>query len=295
MNNVNINFSKGFNMNLMEISLGHSPDADDAFMFYAISKKKISTHNYVFKELIVDIETLNNLAFSEKIDLTALSIYAYCKVAKNYLLMSCGASMGEGYGPRLIAKQYFDKKEMVDKKIAVPGLNTSACLALSLYFGKRPTELNLLVCPFDKIFDMVKSGSADVGLIIHEGQLSYVLEGLVLCEDLGKWWRQSTGLPLPLGGNAVRRSLGMERCRELQSIVKESIRWALENRDEAISYARKFSRGSQASMIDEFVGMYVNERTLDYGQEGKAAVSEFIERGKSLGVVDQNMKIEFVE
>ncbi|QSR85926.1 ABC transporter substrate-binding protein [Candidatus Methylacidiphilum infernorum] len=282
-------------MNCEVITLGHSPDADDAFMFYALSQKKIPLANYVFKETITDIETLNNLALQEKLDLTALSIHAYCRVADRYLLMNCGASMGEGYGPRLVAKQKFEKKEMVQKKIAVPGLHTSALLCLCLYFGKRAEELDLFVCPFDQVFWAVENGYADIGLIIHEGQISYVKHGLVLCEDLGRWWREKTGLPLPLGGNALRRSLGRDKCRELQSLVKRSIEWALENRGEALAYARKYSRGVDWPLIDEFVGMYVNARTLDYGVEGKQAIEEFIAQAKALGMVDKGITVEFVE
>ncbi|QSR87978.1 MqnA/MqnD/SBP family protein [Methylacidiphilum caldifontis] len=282
-------------MNSVEITLGHSPDADDAFMFYALSQKKIPLGNYIFKETISDIETLNNLAMDEKIDLTALSIYTYCKVADRYVLMNCGASMGEGYGPRLVAKHKFEKKEMSQKKIAIPGLHTSALLALCLYLGKRPKNLDLMVCPFDQVFMAVEMGSADIGLVIHEGQISYLQRGLELCEDLGWWWKQTTGLPLPLGGNAIRRALGVQRCRELQSIVRQSIEWALKNRNEALQYAQKYSRGIEPALTDQFVAMYVNERTIDYGPEGKEAILQFIAQAKMLGMVDPDIQVEFVE
>jgi len=253
------------------LTLGHSPDPDDAFMFYALAKELIPTHGFRFEHVLQDIQTLNERATCGELDITAISIHAYAYVSDKYALLPSGASMGDGYGPMLVAKQKFSREEILRKKIAVPGTMTSAFLALQLWLGHgnaecgmRNAEFNFVVVPFDQIFHAVRSGAADVGLIIHEGQLTYQNEGLVVCEDLGVWWnRQNDGLPLPLGGNVIHKKFDLAARREISDILTASIRFSLEHRAEAVQYALQFARDMGRNLADKFVGMYVNHWTLD--------------------------------
>ncbi len=246
----------------MQLTLGHSPDPDDAFMFYALAKHLLPTPGYEFTHILQDIQTLNERAMRAELDITAISIHAYAYVLKDYALLRSGASMGDNYGPMLVGNRAYRREEIADAKIAVPGLMTSAFLSLQLFLGLPKERLNFIVVPFDQIFDALARGEADLGLIIHEGQLTYEGEGLVLSADLGQWWFAETGgLPLPLGGNAVKKSLGAELDRAL---------------------------------ADKFIGMYVNELTLDYGERGKKGVREFLDRGYAAGLLPEPVALEFV-
>ncbi|VVM06647.1 1,4-dihydroxy-6-naphthoate synthase [Methylacidimicrobium cyclopophantes] len=279
---------------LREISLGHSPDADDAFMFYALVAGKLSSGDLRFRQEVSDIESLNELAEKKAVDLTAVSIHAYGFLRNDYWLLPCGGSMGEGYGPRLVSSRRKTKEELVRTRIAIPGRKTSAVMALSLYLGVPPEELSLVVRPFDRILETVRSGGAETGLVIHEGQLTYAEEGLTLCADLGEWWKAETGLPLPLGGNAVRKDLGIDLAKECTRLLRESIRWGLQHREEALAYAAGFSRGLSPEKVDEFVGMYANERTFDYGAEGRKAIEEFLRRGRELGMLPASAGVDWL-
>lgn len=270
----------------MKITLGHSPDPDDAFMFYALAKGLIETHGYEFQHILQDIQTLNERAKRCELDITAVSIHAYSYLSKDYALLHSGASMGDNYGPMLVGKNKLTFEQLANAKIAIPGKLTSAFLALQLFLGKKDSELNTVVVPFDQIFDTLHRGQADVGLIIHEGQLTYASEGFVVSADLGKWWFEDTkGLPLPLGGNIIRRSLGQKAMKEISDILTESIRYGLEHRKAGVLHSLPLGRGLSENMADQFIGMYVNDLTLDYGERGMAGVKEFLRRGVAQGII----------
>jgi len=272
------------------IHVAHSPDSDDAFMFYALATGKIETGGIEFVHHLDDIESLNLAAMSGKYEVTAVSIHAYAYLADQYALLNSGASMGEGYGPVLVARESFSSDCLEDKLVAVPGEKTSALLALRLYSPGISTR----VVRFDEIIPAVIDGKVDAGLVIHEGQLFYERQGLSKILDLGEWWQNETGLPLPLGGNAVRRDLGPEEVQRIAGLIKESIRYALEHREEALEYALDFGRGLTSEEGDRFVGMYVNNRTLDYGAEGREAVQMFLDRGFEAGIVPRRVQADFI-
>ncbi|MBV6504014.1 MAG: 1,4-dihydroxy-6-naphtoate synthase [Fimbriimonadales bacterium] len=262
------------------IRVGHSPDSDDAFMFWALATGKVES-SFEFEHILRDIQTLNDWALEGRLETTAVSVHAFAHVADKYALLRHGGSFGEGYGPMLVSNRPMHKPDLRDVTIAVPGTLTSAYLQLRLYYPDAKPE----VMPFDEIMPAVKSGRFDVGLIIHEGQLTWEQEGLHLVEDFGLWWRELTGLPLPLGVNVVRKDLGNDAIGELNRVMKESIRLGLENRQEALQYALQFARGLDLETSDQFVGMYVNERTLDMGQEGQMAIKRLLEMGAQAGIV----------
>jgi 1,4-dihydroxy-6-naphthoate synthase len=292
------------------LTLGHSPDPDDAFMFYALAKGLIPTHRFRFEHILQDIQTLNERATRGELDITAVSIHAYAHVSDKYALLPSGASMGDGYGPMLVAKQKFYKAEIAKKKIAVPGTMTSAFLALQLWLGdalprsaKKPSTLNCqpstffdyVVVPFDQIFKTILSGAADVGLIIHEGQLTYQKEGLVVCEDLGVWWnRQNDGLPLPLGGNVIHKKFDLATRRKISDILTASIQFSLDHRAEAVQHALQYARNMGRELADKFVGMYVNHWTLDYGDKGREAIRRFLGQAFERGLIPHRQELEFV-
>jgi 1,4-dihydroxy-6-naphthoate synthase len=279
----------------MKLTLGHSPDPDDAFMFYALAKHLLPTPGYEFEHILQDIQTLNERATRAELDITAISIHAYAYVLKDYALLRSGASMGDNYGPMLVGKRLFSRDELPKCKIAVPGLMTSAFLALQLFLGLPKEKLNYIVVPFDQIFDAIRRGDADVGLIIHEGQLTYDAEGLQLSADLGQWWYLETdGLPLPLGGNAVKKSLGAKVIHELSEILYQSIKFGLDNRTAGIEHALPLGRGLDHALADKFIGMYVNTLTLDYGERGKRGVREFLDRAHHAGLIPEPVALEFV-
>jgi 1,4-dihydroxy-6-naphthoate synthase len=276
----------------MRIRLAHSPDPDDAFMFYGLAQGAVDPGPYHFEHILEDIQTLNERAERGEYEVTALSIHAYPYVRDKYVLTACGSSMGDNYGPTLVARRPLAIEELRDRTIAVPGLKTTAYLALQLALGRgtfRPQ-----VTMFDQIPDEVAAGRVDAGLLIHEGQLTYRRLGLHLILDLGVWWRERTGLPLPLGGNAIRRDLGMEHRREIARIVRASIEYGLAHRDPAVKYALQFGRGLDRELADRFVGMYVNEWTLDYGDRGRAAVRRLLAEGATAGLVPDAGEIEFI-
>ncbi len=274
------------------IRVAHSPDSDDAFMFYALATGKIDTGDLEFRHELQDIETLNRRALAGELEVTAVSIHAYAYLADKYLLLPHGASMGEGYGPRLVAREAFSPEQLCGRTVAVPGLFTSAYLALRLF---QP-EVQTVVLPFDQIMERVAAGEADVGLLIHEGQLTYKDHGLQLIADLGEWWAGETGgLPLPLGGNVIRRDLGPELISRISLILRESIAYGLENRRAALDHARSYGRGLNEAQTDEFVGMYVNPRTLDYGEDGRRAVRLFLERGHEAGIIPHPVEVQFAD
>jgi len=294
------------------LTLGHSPDPDDAFMFYALAEDLIPTHGYRFKHILQDIQTLNERAMRGELDITAVSIHAYAHVSDKYALLPSGASMGDGYGPMLVAKKKYSKAEIARKKIAVPGTMTSAFLALQLWLGaSRPRTFNIqhstpniqrpdlgfdyVVVPFDQIFQAVRSGAADVGLIIHEGQLTYQNEGLVVCEDLGVWWgRENDGLPLPLGGNVIHKKFDLATRRKISDILTASIQFSLDHRAEAVQHALQFARDMGHDLADKFVGMYVNHWTLDYGERGREAIRRFLSQAFERGLIPHRQELEFV-
>jgi 1,4-dihydroxy-6-naphthoate synthase len=279
----------------MKLTLGHSPDPDDAFMFYALAKNLVPTHGYEFEHILQDIQTLNERATRAELDITAISIHAYAYVLKDYALLSHGASMGDNYGPMIVGARKYSREELLTRKIAIPGLMTSAFLALQLFLGRPKEKLNYVVVPFDQIFDALARGEADVGLIIHEGQLTYASEKLVLSADLGQWWFAETGgLPLPLGGNAVKKSLGREVIEEVSAILYDSIKYGLEHRAAGVEHALPLGRGLDRALADKFIGMYVNELTLDYGERGRKGVREFLDRAQSAGLIPQPVALEFV-
>ncbi|RUM58052.1 MAG: ABC transporter substrate-binding protein [Persephonella sp.] len=275
------------------IRVAHSPDSDDAFMFYAINQNKIDTKNYQFIDILSDIETLNKEALKGTYEVSAISIHAFPYVADKYALLSSGASMGDNYGPMIVSKEEISPNELKNKKIAVPGTLTSAFLALSLYLGTN--KFNYEVINFDEIIPAVKEGKVDAGLIIHEGQLTYQDEGLKCIVDLGKWWYERTGgLPLPLGGNVIRKDLGERTIKEISEILRESIKYSLEHREEAVEYALKYARGMDRNKADKFIGMYVNDLTIDYGERGRKAVELFLREAYEKGFIDVLPEIQFV-
>lgn len=275
----------------MEIKVAHSPDSDDAFMFYALANDKIDTGELKFSHVLRDIESLNRAAFNLEYDVTAISFHAYAYLADKYALLPSGASMGDNYGPMVIARKPLTKEELKDQKIAIPGTMTTAYLALKLYVPEFEYE----VVPFDQIIDQVSSGKFEAGLIIHEGQLTYERAGLHKIVDLGEWWFERTGLPLPLGGNVIRRDLEPGLRKRVSDLLKASIQYSLDHRKEALDYALQFARDLDASLADKFVGMYVNELTLDYGEAGRKAVELLLSEGYKAGVIPNQVSIEFVE
>lgn len=275
----------------MRIRVAHSPDSDDAFMFYALARDKIATQGLEFVHILKDIETLNREALQGTYEITAVSIHAYAYIADRYALLGSGASMGENYGPLVVASRSFPISEIKNKRIAIPGTMTTAYLALKIL---QP-EFEYKVVPFDRILDYVIEGEADAGLIIHEGQLQYRDMGLKLVVDLGQWWFTLTGLPLPLGGNAVRRDLGPELMVRLARLQKESIAYGLAHREEALDYAMQYARDLSPSLADRFVGMYVNNRTLDYGKDGKDAVRKILDMAYQRKIIPNVVDIQFVD
>lgn len=277
------------------LTLGHSPDPDDAFMFYALAANKIPTGPYSFEHILQDIQTLNERAQKAELDITAVSIHAYAFLTRDYALLPSGASMGDNYGPMLVGKKKYSREELLAKKIAVPGVLTSAYLALQLFLGKPASELDTVVVPFDQIFDALHEGKAEVGLIIHEGQLTYAGEGFQLSADLGQWFAEETGgLPLPLGGNVIRKSLGEPVMKEVSDILTASIRYGLEHRHAGVEHALPLGRGLDHEMADKFIGMYVNDLTLDYGDRGRKAIREFLGRAHKAGLIPEPVELKFV-
>jgi len=265
------------------VRIGHSPDPDDAFMYYAIAKGLVDTGPRPVEQVLEDIESLNRRALAGELEVTAVSIHAYAHLADRYALMPCGASMGDGYGPIVVARESFPCENLRSRTIAIPGTLTSAYLALRLFLG---VDVDVRVVPFDRILDEVAEGRVDAGLVIHEGQLTFGRMGLHKIADLGLWWREHTGgLPLPLGGNVVRKDLGPETMRALTRMYRDSIAYALSHRAEALAYAKAFGRGLDDGTNDRFVGMYVNELTLDYGDRGRRAIARFLEEGAAAGIV----------
>ena len=277
------------------LTLGHSPDPDDAFMFYGLAKGLIPAHGFRFEHILQDIQTLNERATRGELDISAVSIHAYAYVSDKYALLPSGASMGDGYGPMLVAKKKFSREEVAGKRIAVPGTMTSAFLALQLWLGKPAKEFDYLVVPFDKIFETVRSGAADVGLIIHEGQLTYQNEGLVVCEDLGVWWgSQNDGLPLPLGGNVIHKRFTPEVRKQISDVLTASIQFSLDHRAEAVQHALQYARDMGRELADKFVGMYVNHWTLDYGDRGRESIRRFLGSAFERGLIPHRQELEFV-
>jgi 1,4-dihydroxy-6-naphthoate synthase len=277
------------------LTLGHSPDPDDAFMFYGLAKGLIPSAGFHFQHILQDIQTLNERATRGELDITAVSIHAYAHVSGQYALLPSGASMGDGYGPMLVAKQRWSKAEVARKKIAVPGTMTSAFLALQLWLGKRAAEFDYVVVPFDQIFAAVKSGVAEVGLIIHEGQLTYQHEGLVVCQDLGIWWgEQNDGLPLPLGGNVIHKRFEPPVRKQISDILTASIQYSLDHRPEAVQHALQYARDMGRDLADKFVGMYVNHWTLDYGERGRESIRRFLGQAFERGLIPHRQELEFV-
>lgn len=275
----------------VELKLAHSPDSDDAFMFYALATKKIRTANLRFTHQLEDIESLNQKALEGVYDITAISIHAYAYLADKYILLPSGASIGDRYGPIVVARSLPGTDGLRGKRVAVPGKMTTAYLALQLY----APEIVPVVMPFDQIPEGVSRGEADAGVIIHESQLTYGDLGLKKVVDLGEWWHQETQLPLPLGGNAIRRSLDRRTVRAAAKLLRESIQYSLDHREEALEYAMNFARGLDSPTADRFVAMYVNDWTLDYGERGRLAVQTLLDRGFEKGLVPQAVKAEFAE
>jgi 1,4-dihydroxy-6-naphthoate synthase len=273
------------------IRVGHSPDPDDAFMFHALANGKIDTGDLEFRHELVDIETLNQRALKGELEVTALSVHGYAYVADRYALLPCGASMGDRYGPMVVAREAMKVADLEGKRIAVPGTRTTAFLALRLLLGNR---FEFEVVPFDQILAAVRERKVDAGLIIHEGQLTYDRIGLRLVVDLGAWWHEQTGLPLPLGANGIRKDLGPALMRRVGRLLKQSIEYALTHRDEALDYALQYGRDLDRSDADRFVGMYVNDWTLDFGPKGREAVDLLLRRGHEAGVIPAAVSAEFV-
>jgi 1,4-dihydroxy-6-naphthoate synthase len=273
-----------------KIRLGHSPDPDDAFMFWGLSSGAVDPRGFEFEHVLRDIQTLNEWAMEGRLEVTAISLHAYPHVQERYVLLPHGASMGSGYGPIVVAREPLGPDELRRVEIAVPGRLTTAFLTLRLHLG----DFAFREVPFDEILDEVSSGRAAAGLLIHEGQLTYAAEGLRKVVDLGEWWLAETGLPLPLGANVARRDLGSEKLRELSGVLAESIRVGLDNRAEALEHALQFGRGLDGKLADRFVGMYVNELTQDYGEEGRKAVRELLRRGEAIGAFNEPVRVEFV-
>lgn len=276
------------------LRVAHSPDSDDAFMFYALAEGKIDTGELRYQHELQDIETLNQRARRRELDISAVSIHAYAYIAKDYALLSSGSSMGDGYGPRLVGKvagePHAARLQARGKRIAIPGPLTTAYLALRLW---QP-EFEAVVLPFDQIEDAVHKGEVDLGLVIHEGQLTYADDGLHLWADMGEWWLAETGLPLPLGGNVVRRDLGPEIISQVSRHLRESIEYSLAHRADALKHASRFNRGISDERTDEFVGMYVNQWTVDYGERGRAAVQLLLDRAAESGIIPEKIEVQFV-
>jgi 1,4-dihydroxy-6-naphthoate synthase len=276
---------------LREISVAHSPDSDDAFMFYGLATNKVRVPSLKFTHTLSDIETLNRKAKDAFYDLTAVSFHAYPYLQDHYALLPSGGSVGEGYGPMIVANREYSVEQIKNKKIAVPGTLTTAYLVLKLFAPEVQTE----VVPFDQIIPQVLQGRYEAGLIIHEGQLTYSKSGLHRVVDLGKWWREETGLPLPLGGNAIKRGLGAEVMHEVSTALRESIQYGLDHRDEALEYAMQFARDLDRQLASRFVSMYVNERTLDYGEEGRKAITRLLDMGYERGIIPHKPRVEFID
>jgi 1,4-dihydroxy-6-naphthoate synthase len=273
------------------IHVAHSPDSDDAFMFYALAAGKVDTDGLTYVHELQDIETLNRRALNGELEVTAVSIHAYAYLADRYALLPHGSSMGDGYGPRLVSRVPVERDALIGSRIAVPGLLTTAYLALRLYLR----DFEPVVVPFDRIEDAVSSGEVDAGLLIHEGQLTYAEAGLHLVADMGEWWFSETGLPLPLGGNVVRKDLGGDLIATVSSHLKQSIAYALDHRADGLDHAMQYARGLDRDKADRFVGMYVNDWTLDYGDRGRRAVQALLDRGSEAGIIDRSVIVEFAE
>ncbi|MGH9713707.1 MAG: menaquinone biosynthesis family protein [Candidatus Acidiferrales bacterium] len=273
-----------------ELRLAHSPDSDDAFMFYALATGKVRLPGVKFTHILSDIETLNQAAHKETYDISALSFYGYSFVADKYVLMDCGASFGEGYGPIVVSSHPIKKTELAGRRIAIPGTMTTSYLALKLFEPKVET----VTMPFDKILEAVQAKEVEAGLLIHEGQLLFSQAGLHRVVDLGQWWQETTGLPLPLGANAIRRRLGPQMGLQVARVIRDSVAYALEHREPALNYALQFARDMDPQLADKFIGMYVNRWTLDYGEEGRRAVRELLLRGAAVGLVPSSFKVEFL-
>ncbi len=273
------------------IRVGHSPDSDDAFMFYALTHDKLDNHDLHFVHQLEDIETLNRRALKGELEVSAISIHAFAHLADTYALLASGCSMGDRYGPMLITREPATIDSLKGKTIAIPGTLTTAYLTLQLLLGK---DVKTTVMPFDQILPAVADGRVDVGLIIHEGQLYYEAKGLHKVVDLGEWWFEQTGLPLPLGGNVVRRDLGDDLVAEIARLLKASIQYALDHRDEALAYALKYARDLDPNLADRFVGMYVNEWTVDYGPRGREAVRTLLARAAEAGIIPSLVDVQFV-
>jgi len=304
----------------LHLRLGHSPDPDDAFMFYGMARHKLDLGRYTFEHILQDIQTLNLRAMKGELETTAISIHTYPYVADKYALMSCGSSMGDGYGPMVVTKTPTTLKQLEGKTIAIPGVLTTAFLTLQLAIGRgeevggrkpeleptiaheplppaaghQPPTFRFVVAMFDEIPKMVASGEVDAGLLIHEGQLTYQSLGLHLVVDLGVWWMEKTGLPLPLGGNVIRKDLGAETCQEVTNLVRASIQYSLDHRKEAVEYALQFGRDLNSELADQFVGMYVNHWTIDYGPRGREAITRLLADGAAAGLVPSTPPIEFI-
>ncbi len=276
----------------VEISIAHSPDSDDAFMFYGLATQKIRVPGYRFSHTLSDIETLNRRAREEAFyDITAVSFHAYPYLQQNYALMGCGGSVGEGYGPMVVSNRMLDVNELSRIQVAVPGVLTTAYLALKIL---NP-DIKTVTVPFDRIIPGILAGKYEAGLIIHEGQLTYSTSGLFRVIDLGAWWRETTGMVLPLGGNAIRRSLGAKAHKVLSKALRDSIRYALEHREQALEYAMQFARDLDTTMTSQFVSMYVNERTLDYGADGREAIRKLLAMGHERGIIPMAPQVDFVD
>jgi 1,4-dihydroxy-6-naphthoate synthase len=278
-------------MTTRTIHVAHSPDSDDAFMFYALAEGKIDTGDLRYEHELQDIETLNRRALKGELEVTAVSIHAYAHLTDRYALLPHGASIGDGYGPRLVARTPVTRAGVKGKRIAIPGTLTTAYLAMRLY----EPDFEAVPVPFDQIEDAVVNGDVDLGLLIHEGQLTFGERGLHLVVDLGEWWMGETGLPLPLGGNVIRKDLGRDLMLRISRHLHESIAYALDHRKGALDHAMRYARGLDRSKADTFVGMYVNDWTLDYGERGRRAVSELLARGASAGLIPHPVKVEFVD
>lgn len=278
-------------MTIRTLSVGHSPDPDDAFMFYALAHNKIPTGNLAFAHELQDIETLNRRCLKQELDISAISLHAFAYLSDKYALLSSGCSMGDRYGPMVVAKKAYTIEELKNLRIAVPGTLTTAFLSLSLLLGSK---FQYEIVPFDEILNAVEQGKVDAGLIIHEGQLTFQNQGLKLVVDLGVWWYEKTGLPLPLGGNVVRKDLGADIISEASRLIRESIHYGLDHRKEALAYALQYGRDLDTGLADKFVGMYVNDWTVDYGEKGRKAVQLLLNEGHKAGVIPHPVSVEFV-
>jgi 1,4-dihydroxy-6-naphthoate synthase len=272
------------------ITVAHSPDSDDAFMFYGLATNKLDTGNLKFEHTLKDIQTLNEDAKNGVFDVTAVSFHAYAYISDKYALLPHGASIGDKYGPILVSREPRKPEEISNMKIAVPGKLTSAFLALRIY----NQDFEYTVVPFDKIIETVQRGDVDAGLLIHEGQLFYKQMGLDKVLDLGEWWHEKTGLPLPMGGNVIRRDLGEDLMREVSKYLQESIQYSLDNREDALAYAMQFARDMQPELADRFVAMWVNDLTLDYGERGREGVRQLLKEGYEKGIIPHKVDVEFV-